>query len=223
MRTHAAIAPTRALALVGVTLLCLSAALAPAVEAQSPNERAARAKISDALAKGDLAGASKLLAGARAGSASAAAVSGSVVFEEILACGFYPQETRLACTMEIKLTAGYGGLIGEVGSFEFVQFCVDWDDNDIFDAGESVGQGIVHMHDGSRGADPPWQYAVYRDIDPPGGLRTTLEGESTTTKTSGPTRRARAILSWAAAPTGCDYSPVWGNVINFRIRLDPIR
>jgi hypothetical protein len=223
MRTSLHPASARTRALVCFALLCLATALAPVAEAQIPNEKATRARISDALGKGDLSAAAKLLAGARP-TAAAAAVSGSVVFEEIRACGFYPQETRLACAVDIKLPTGYGGPIGAFGSFEFVQFCVDWDNNDIFDGGESVGLGIVHMHDESEQALPPWQYAVYRDIDPPGGLRTSLSGAGpTTTVAFGATRRARAILSWATAPTGCDFSPVWGNVVDFRIRFDPIR
>jgi hypothetical protein len=53
-------------------------------------------------------------------------------------------------------------------SHEFVTFCVDWDCNGSFSADEAVGLGSVHVHD-----DPgprPVQYAVYRDIDPPGSL-----------------------------------------------------
>jgi hypothetical protein len=38
----------------------------------------------------------------------------------------------------------------------------------VFSALESVGQGIVQLHDDSN--NPPWEYAVYRDINPPGGF-----------------------------------------------------
>ena len=34
------------------------------------------------------------------------------------------------------------------------------------------------------------------------------------------TRRARSILSWALPPTSCNYQPIWGNALNYRIRLD---
>ncbi|HYO13226.1 MAG TPA: hypothetical protein VE685_08545 [Thermoanaerobaculia bacterium] len=141
----------------------------------------------------------------------------------IQTCGFYPQETRLECVIDIKQPGGYGGPIGSFGSFEFVQFCVDGDNDGQFSAGESVGLGIVHVHDETLEAAPPWQYAIYRDIDPPGGLRTSNSGSTTTTITNGTTRRARAILSWVVAPTDCNFSPVWGNRVDFRIRLDPIR
>jgi len=34
------------------------------------------------------------------------------------------------------------------------------------------------------------------------------------------TRRARSILSWAFPPTNCNFQPIWGNALNYRIRLD---
>ncbi len=37
---------------------------------------------------------------------------------------------------------------------------------------------------------------------------------------NGQTRRARSILSWALTPTNCNYTPIWGNALNYRIRLD---
>lgn len=37
---------------------------------------------------------------------------------------------------------------------------------------------------------------------------------------NGQTRRARSILSWQLTPTDCNYIPIWGNALNYRIRLD---
>jgi hypothetical protein len=147
----------------------------------------------------------------------------NVFFEEIRACGFYPQETRLECIIDVKQNFGYGGPVGSTGTIENVLFCVDYNNNGTYDQSESVGEGSVAIHDESAGSQPRWQYAVYRDFDPRGGLRTTNDGASTTTKTAGPTLRARAILSWFVEPTDCNYNPFWGNVVNFRIRFDPIR
>lgn len=155
--------------------------------------------------------------------------SGSVAYEQLRACGFYPQETRLECALDIKQRFGYGGNIGGFGSFEFVYFCVDWNCDGQFNPAEAVGMGIVHMHDESGGGSPTWQYAVYRDIDPPGQrspqclVRTGPGGPGVVTQTNGPTHAARAILSWFSPPTSCNYSPFWGNVLDFRIRFDPLR
>ena len=147
----------------------------------------------------------------------------NVRYEEIKACGFYPQETRLECVIEIKRTGGYAGPVGSPGSIENVLFCVDWNNNGAFDQSEAVGIGSMAIHDESAGAQPPWQYAVYRDFDPRGGVRTSNGGNNTVTTTNGPTRKARAILSWFVHPTGCNFVPVWGNAVNFRIRFDPTR
>lgn len=200
------------------------AATAAKAQAHIANEKTVRTAISDALGKGDLALAQKLLISAAPKSQTAVGgFDGSVFYEAIKACGFYPQESRLACVIDIKQPVGYGGPVGSFGSFEYVHFCIDWDNDGAFTAGESVGSGIVHMHDEVIQAQPPWQYAVYRNIDPPGGLRTSNTGAMTNTTSNATTRKARAILSWSAAPTDCNYSPVWGNIIDFQIRLDPIR
>ena len=185
-----------------------------------------RTRVLEAIGKGDYAGAEKLTLELQAGlppGAAAPADGGSVFYEEIKACGFYPQETRLECIIEIKQTNGYAGPVGSFGSVEHVYFCIDYNNDGQFTQFESAGQGSVQMHDESAGAKPPWQYAIYRDFNPFGGLRTANNGNNAPTTTNAPTRTVRAILSWFFAPTGCNFRPVWGNIVQFRIRFDPIR
>lgn len=206
------------------TLLILTAGFVTQTAAQE-QEDALRARVSEALIKGDLASVEKWMAEALAEKNSAEAVApspvnGSVAYEEIKACGFYPQETRLECVFDIKQNFGFGGPLETFGSTEYVSFCVDWNNDGVFQNTELVGQGNVVLHDGSGKAN----YAVYRDINIPGGLRTRTTAPSTaTTTTTGPLLNAQATLSWVSPPTGCNFSPVWGNVFKFRIRLDPIR
>ena len=148
-----------------------------------------------------------------------------VSYEELVACGFYPQETRLECIINLKQPSCYNGNgIDAGGSFEHVLFCVDWDNNGAFAQSEVVGEVTLQMHNESAGGNGPWNYAVYRDMVPPSGPRTSNGGVGlTTTQTNGPTFQARAILSWNTAPTGCNFVPQFGNVVNFPIRLDPVR
>lgn len=191
-------------------------------ETQTPQEEQLRGRVTEALGKGDTSTADKLLweVASKKAAATAGPVSGSVFFEEIRACGFYPQETRLACVIDVKQNGGYGGPIETFGSAEHVYFCVDWNGNGVFEQTESVGQGSVVMHDASARTN----YAVYRDINVPGGLRThTSSPGAALTETRAPILNAQATLSWVLPPTGCNFSPVWGNVFRFRIRLDPIR
>jgi hypothetical protein len=210
--------------LILAALLILPAGFVTHTAAQE-QEDTLRARVSEALSRDDLASVEKLTAEALAEKNSAEAVAagpvnGSLAFEEIRACGFYPQETRLECIIDIKQNFGYGGPLETFGSTEYVSFCVDWNNDGVFQNTELVGQGNVVLHDGSARTN----YAVYRDINIPGGLRTRTTGPSTaTTTTNGPILRARATLSWVTPPTGCNFAPIWGNIFNFRIRLDPIR
>lgn len=184
-------------------------------------DQTTRAKVSDALAKGDTAGAQKILAEIAAAvqkPAPGAVPVWNTGFEEIRACGFYPQETRLECVIDIKLAGGYGGPIGSFGSFEYVSFFVDWA-GDGFQTTDYVGSGIVNVTDGSARTN----FAVYRDFNPPGGPRTSNAGASTTTTTSGPMFKALAKLSWAIPSITPGQPVAWGNELPFIIRMMPIR
>lgn len=181
---------------------------------------AERAEISKYIETGDFATADKLLTSVQP---SPDIKGGSVYFEELESCGFYPQESRLECVIPIKQQFGYGGPVGSFGSHEHVLFCVDWDQNGVYTQNEVVGSGMVHVHDEAGAVTPPWRYAVYRDIDPVGGPRTSNAGAVTNTTTAGPTYKARAVLSWYAALPNCNATPVFGNARDFQIRFDPIR
>ncbi|MEE8523386.1 MAG: hypothetical protein V3T72_05600 [Thermoanaerobaculia bacterium] len=148
-----------------------------------------------------------------------------VTYEQLVACGFDPQDTRLACTVRIKQMSGYGGEIAGIGSFEHVLFCLDWDGNGKFSRREIVGEKTLHVHDESAGNSPPWEYVVDLDFMPLGGVRTSADFTSTmsATQTEGPTYAARAVLSWDTSPVGCNTKPSYGNVVNFRVRFDPAR
>ncbi|HVR41068.1 MAG TPA: hypothetical protein VMU84_18385 [Thermoanaerobaculia bacterium] len=198
-------------------------ALTPLVAQDPPKTEAdqTRAKISEALAKGDTATADKILASLTPSTGKAAAIAfngGLTNYEQIRSCGFYPQETRLECVVEIKQAFGYGGPVGSLGSFEFVAFYVDWQGNG-YQPSDYVGSGIVHITDGSAQTN----FAVYRDFNPQGGPRTSNGGGNTQTVTNGPTYKARAILQWASPISGPNANPFWGNVFDFQIRMMPIR
>jgi len=178
---------------------------------------AARAKVADLLSKGDSVSVEKILGEMAAGKANAVG-PGNTTFEEIRSCGFYPQETRLECVVDIKQQGGYGGPIGSFGTFEYVAFYVDWQGNG-FQLSDYVGSGIVHITDGSSGTG----FAVYRDFNPPGGFRTVNNGGTAPTNTSGPILKVLARLQWGQPTTGPNSPIVWGNQLVFPIRMMPIR
>jgi hypothetical protein len=72
-----------------------------------------------------------------------------------------------------------------------------------------VGDDSVHLAD-SKFA-PSWQFAVVANaVDNLGLIQ----------PTDGSVRRARSILSCNLKPTDCDYKPIWGNWLEYKIRLD---
>jgi hypothetical protein len=177
---------------------------------------ALRARVAEAVARGDSVALQR--AYVEVAQAKQGMPTFHVTYEELRSCGYYAQETRLECTIDIKRPAGYGGPIGSPGSFEFVSCFVDHGGN-AFQASDYVGSGIVNVADGSAGTS----FAIYRDFNPPGGPRTSNSGATTTTTTNGPIFRARCILSWSTPIINPNQTPFWGNVIDFRIRMMPIR
>jgi hypothetical protein len=130
---------------------------------------------------------------------------GSLFYEEMSCCGYDPQRRTFACPVRIKQNFGFGGS-PLPGSREFVLNCV-------FDAAtnafQPVGGDSVHLSNSA--AAPSWQFAVVANAHQNLYLVQPMDGA---------TRRARSILSWGFRPTNCNYQPIWGNWLDYRIRLD---
>jgi hypothetical protein len=129
---------------------------------------------------------------------------GSLFYEEMSCCGYDPQRRQFACPVKIKQPFGFGGS-PLPGSREHVLHCVA-DANGIL---QPVGHDSVHLSDSEQ--RPPWQFAVIANAN---------DNLHTIQPMNGETRRARSILSWALPPRHCDYKPIWGNALNYPIRLD---
>ena len=129
---------------------------------------------------------------------------GSLYYEEMSCCGYDPQRRTFACPVKIKQPFGFGGA-PLPGSREHVLHCVA-DANGTF---QPVGHDSVHLANSTF--QPPWQFAVVANA---------IWNLHTIYPMNGTPRRARSILSWAFTPTGCDYKPIWGNVLDYPIRLD---
>ncbi len=145
--------------------------------------------------------------GERGGRECGATVSnlGSIFFEEMSCAGYDPQRRQFAAPIKIKQAFGFGGA-PLPGSREYVLHCVA-------DAGgilRPVGRDSVHLANAINQA-PTWQFAVIANAS---------ENLPTVYPMNGQTRRAISILSWGLIPTDCNYTPTWGNALNYRIRLD---
>jgi hypothetical protein len=148
---------------------------------------------------------STFLAAARECGASVSNL-GSLFFEQMPCVGYDPQRRQFAAPIKIKQSFGFGGT-PLPGSREHVLHCVADASGNLV----PVAQDSVHLANAIAGAGPTWQFAVIANANQNLALIYPMSGQ---------TRRARSILSWALAPTSCNYTPIWGNAVNYRIRLD---
>jgi hypothetical protein len=131
---------------------------------------------------------------------------GSLFYEEMSCVGYDPQRRQFAAPIKIKQTFGFGGA-PLPGSREHVLHCVA----DAAGVLRPVGRDSVHLANALAGQAPTWQFAVITSAN---------DNLQTIYPMNGQSRRARSILSWQLTPTDCNYVPIWGNALNYRIRLD---
>lgn len=131
--------------------------------------------------------------------------TGSTFYEEMSCCGYDPQKRQFACPVRIKQNFGFGPSPFP-GSHEYVLSCV-------FSAaaGGFVPVALNRVHLSDSNDQPAWMFAVVANAQ--ANLGTVLPLNQATA-------RARSILSWNAVPRDCNYKPIWGNTIEYRIRRD---
>ena len=135
---------------------------------------------------------------------------GNTFFEEMSCCGYDPQRRQFACPVKIKQLSDYGPF-PLPGSREHTLHCVA-----VTPSGPwvPVGRDSVHLANAIPGSVPTWQFATIT------AANGNLPHLPAVYPMSGITRAARSILSWNLWPTSCNYQPRFGNVIEYRIRLD---
>jgi hypothetical protein len=127
-------------------------------------------------------------------------------FEQLVCVGLNPAYDRLEGVVQIKRATGYGGDICSDGTLEYVRFFVDLYDNGVW---HDVGVANVRVHD-IPGAKPLC-YAVHLDFKP---YKKFCFYENIV--------KVRAILQWnAPPPSNPAYNPVWGNVIDAEVQIQP--
>ena len=140
-------------------------------------------------------------------------IQSNTVYEELGCVGFQPQFNRLEAVVFIKQPFGYGGNVCSQGTPEYVRFYLSFDEGATW-----VDQGLTSFmaHDipeqvinGQR-----LEYAVSLQVNPPKKFCFIRN-----------LARVRAILSWNAPPppNDPDFIPVWGNVKQVAIEIDPLK
>lgn len=135
---------------------------------------------------------------------SKVSILGSLYYEEMSCCGYDPQRRTFACPVKVKQRFGFG-TAPLPGSREYVLHCVA----DAAGVLQAVGRDSVHLSNSTFA--PPWQFAVVAHADARLNLVQPMNGVP---------RRARSILSWNLQPTSCNYVPIWGNALDYTVRLD---
>ena len=133
-------------------------------------------------------------------------------YEEIGCVGFQPQFNRLEAVVFCKQPFGYGGDVCSNGTPEYVRFYLSFNDGASW---QDQGLASFTAYDipGTTGAKQ-LEYAVTLQIDPPKKFcfinNLVL---------------VRAILSWNVppSPNDPDFTPVWGNVHNTHIQIEPYK
>ena len=140
-------------------------------------------------------------------------LTSSVLYEEIGCVGFQPQLNRLEAVVFVKQPSGYGGDICSAGTPEYLRFYLSFDNGATW---EDQGVTSFRAHDIPKGTigSKRLEYAVALEVKP---RKRWCKVENTIL--------ARAILSWNFEPPADDpdYIPVWGNVHDTHILVDPFK
>jgi hypothetical protein len=128
---------------------------------------------------------------------------GDTTFEQLDCVGYNPETRVLGGVVSIKRNSGYSGNLCDPGSAEYVGFWLF-----VGGAWQSLGSAQVRVHDlAAVSPANPVRYAVFRGANLPEHLCGDISGLP-----------LRAILSWQTPPTGPDFVPVWGNVVNTHVQ-----
>ena len=131
------------------------------------------------------------------------ATKGNTSFEKLDCAGYNPETRILSGVVTIKRPSGYSGDLCHAGSTEYVGFWLQ-----VGGTWQHLGTASVQVHDlAAVAAGNPVRYAVYRAANLPEVACADVRG-----------LRLRAILSWEHEPTGPDFSPTWGNVIETHVQ-----
>jgi hypothetical protein len=116
---------------------------------------------------------------------------------------------RLVATFRVKQQSGYSGDLCTAGSFEYVAFWADWEDQCQY---TYLGTVPVRVHDIKRALPEDLCYTAVLPVD----LNPYRKGCELPK-----VARVRAILSWAVPPSTTDPNQLntWGNLIDSHVQI----
>jgi len=140
-------------------------------------------------------------------------IQSNTTYEELGCVGFQPQFDRLEAVIYIHQPFGYGGDVCAPGTREYVRFYLSTDNGGSWEDLGLTSFAAHNIPEGTQGRKR-LEYAVTLDIQPAKKL-CFVENLA----------QIRAVLSWNVPPPpdNPDYVPVWGDVENTHIQIDPRR
>jgi hypothetical protein len=137
--------------------------------------------------------------------------SANTDYEELECVGLDDNRQWLEAVVHIKRPAGYSGDLCSNGSWEYVAFWADWEDQCEW---TYLGTVKVKVHDIDEIPDEGLRYAVIMSVNL-NGIRSTCD----TPKIS----RVRAVLSWNTPPSTTDPDDLkyWGNRRDAHVQIQP--
>jgi hypothetical protein len=138
-------------------------------------------------------------------------IAGDTSYEQIDCVSYNPALNLLEATISVKQTSGYGGGLCQPGSLEFIRFFLDYGSGWV-----DAGLATVSVHDIPEALDC-FDAAVF-----PLSYTATVQVDREQRPCWSPVLpAARAILSWSVIPTGPDFIPVWGDVAQCNVQIQP--
>ncbi len=134
-------------------------------------------------------------------------------YEKLVCLGYQPQRKQLEAIVHVYQPSGYGTDICGPGTPEFVRFYLSFDNGATWQDQEMTSFQAHNIPEGTKGRKR-LEYAASLPIDPPAKFCW-----------YNPLIKVRAILSWndPPPPNQPNWPPVWGNVIEKTILVEPFR
>lgn len=140
-------------------------------------------------------------------------ISGNTYYEELACVGYHPQQEHLEAVVYVNQPSGYGTDICGAGTPEYVRFYLSYDNGVTWEDQGMTSFQAYNVLEGTEG-NKRLEYAVSFEIHPKKKLCQ-----------FDPLIRVRAILSWNTPPSANqpNWTPVWGNVHEAEILVEPRR
>ena len=137
--------------------------------------------------------------------------SANTDYEELKCVGLDDNRQWLEAVVHIKRPAGYSGGLCSKGSWEYVAFWADWEDQCEW---TYLGTAKVKVHDIEEIPDEGLRYAVILCVNL-NGIRNSCDKPKIS--------RVRAVLSWNTPPSTSDPDDLkyWGNRLDAHVQIQP--